>query len=585
MNNNHQPGNEFQLLKQLFGIFRGEISTQKSGLASYYFLSVLAVIAGVLTPWPLKLIIDHFLEKNDVAAFNTLLNVTLSASVWVVIIAAGFFLLNSIEAVLNTTNKVIIARVREQLNLSIRDRVLAHIQSLPGTTRMKYRSGELVLRMVGDVSIFTRLLTKTMPQMFEHGATTVFTLAVMFAVQPTLGFLGVIMFGGLFLLVRRYGAKLRKTARSKRRHEGSIAGLAQEIIRNLPLIQALGFEQKTRRDFREINEQSLSAGVDSIRVIAEMERMLKFAKGIASTVMIGGGALMVLNGQLTVGELTVFIAYLNKLTKPADKVNDLTDSATRGMAGGEQIARLFDEKSGDLEAINAREIAKMRGEIEFRNVWFAYPEQKQRDFVLKGVNFRLHPDKLTVIMGQSGAGKSTTLSLLLRLFEPTAGEIVIDGVPLAQISATSLRENISVTLQQAYLFSGTIRDVLCGDNTAISDAAIREALTFVDLAEFVDRLPKKLDTKIAEEGLNISGGQQKRLALARAFLLNRPVLVLDEPLANVDAQSATVIMNALKRIRIGRTCMIITHNPALCAIADEVLHLQNGRLFPMQEIA
>ena len=585
MKNHSQSTNEIQLLKKLFRIFRTEISAQKSGLAIYYLLSLLAVGAGVLTPWPLKLIIDHFLEKNDVAAFNSMLGVTLSAAVWVMVIAAGYFLLNVVEAMLNTTNKVIIARVREQLNLSIRDRVLAHIQSLPGTTRMKYRSGELVLRMVGDVSIFTRLLTKTMPQMFEHGATTFFTLAVMFAVQPTLGFLGVIMFGGLFLLVRRYGSKLRKTSREKRRHEGSIAGLAQEIIRNLPLIQALGFEQKTRRDFRKINEKSLTAGVNSIRVIAEMERTLKLAKGIAATVLIGGGALMVLNGQLTIGELTVFIAYLNKLTKPADKVNDLTDSATRGMAGGEQIAKLFDEKPADLEAVNAREIAKMHGDIEFRNVWFAYPEQKQRDFVLKGVNFRLQPDKLTVIMGQSGAGKSTTLSLLLRLFEPTAGEIAIDGVLLSQISANSLRENISVTLQQAYLFSGTIREVLCGDNANISDAAICEALAFVDLAEFVDRLPKKLDTLLAEEGLNISGGQQKRLALARAFLLDRPILVLDEPLANVDAQSATVIMNALQRIRTGRTCMIITHNPALCTIADEVLHLQNGRLIPMQQTA
>jgi len=574
---NHRLRDLARRLKKRFG---PEVKSHQSTLVIAYLFSLIAVGASVLTPWALKLTIDNFLDpatRHETHWFG----LNLAPQTWIILIAMGYFLLYAIDAMFRAANKVLVARVRENLNLTIRDKVLSHIQSLPSTIRMKYRSGELVLRMVGDVYIFTRLLTKTIPMLFEHSATALFTLSIMFLVEPRLGLLGVFLFAGLFFLVKRYGKLLRKTTRQKRRHEGSVAGLAQEIIRNLPFIQALGREQHTRAQFRRINAESLAAGVQTVQTAANMQRTLKIAKGLAMTTMLGGGALLVLNQQLTVGELTMFMAYLNKLTKPADKINDLTDSAMRGLAGGEQIDRLMSENVIQSGGKTPLDLPKIHGLIELKNVWFAYPHSRDRSgFVLKGLNMTLRPNRLTLLMGASGSGKSTVLSLLLRMFTPTAGEIRLDGIPVSRVSSKTLRENVSVTLQQAYLFSGTLRDALLADDSIIPEEQIWDALALVDMADFVRKLPRGLDTELVEEGLNMSGGQQKRLSLARAFLLNRPVLLLDEPLANVDEQSAAVIINALKRIRIGRTCLVISHNPVLVDIADDVIALENGRVAP-----
>jgi ABC-type multidrug transport system fused ATPase/permease subunit len=209
-------------------------------------------------------------------------------------------------------------------------------------------------------------------------------------------------------------------------------------------------------------------------------------------------------------------------------------------------------------------------------VWFGYAGRRRA--VLRGVNLRLEPGRLVLLVGRSGAGKSTLINLLVRLFDPSAGTILLDGCPLPKIAIRSLRNQISMMSQDTHLFAGSLRQALIPTGAKVEDEQVWRALALVALDEFVNALPDRLETSLGEDGVNLSGGQRQRLSLARAFLLDRPILILDEPLSNVDAASEAVIAAALIRIKAGRTCLAITHRLSLFDQADAVYNLEDGRI-------
>jgi ATP-binding cassette subfamily B protein len=316
-----------------------------------------------------------------------------------------------------------------------------------------------------------------------------------------------------------------------------------------------------------------------------MEQALQITQGFALALTTGVGALLVLRGQFTVGELTVFAAYVAQLLKPVEKLNDLAETAGRGFAGGERLLSLLAYEPAVVDAPDASEIERAQGLIEFRAVWFKYPDGEERaseahdGFVLRGVEMRLEPGRLAVLVGESGAGKSTIMSLLVRLYDPTAGDITFDGRPLREFTLRSLRAQVAIMTQDTHLFSGSLRKALVPDGTEPTAEKIWAALALVAMDDFVRALPQQLETKLGEDALNLSGGQRQRLSLARAFLLDRPVLLLDEPLANVDDASAAVILRALDRLRATRTCLAITHQTQLLDYADVVYRLDAGQVF------
>jgi ATP-binding cassette subfamily B protein len=551
-------------------------------LAAAYLFRLLSVAAAVVSPWPLKVIIDNVIARRPLPLALRAHGTGLSPE-WLVVWLTAFFVAVTVAgAITNALEKNLSARVREHMTLSLRDRLLAHLQTLPPTFRTRNRSGELVLRLVDDSDLFVRVVTKTLPVLFQNVATVLLIIVVMLWLDLRLAAFGVVLVPVLVGVIRHYSTSLWAVSRDKRRHEGKVSGLAQEIVRGLPVIQALGGERQARTRFERRNRKRLSAGVEETRVAVSMERTLQIAQGFALALMTGAGALFVLRGQLTVGELTVFAAYVAQLLKPIEKLNDLSETAGRGFAGGERLLSLLAQEPAVSDAPGAVEVGCARGLIEFRDVWFKYPNEDARDeraeFVLRGVDVRLEPGRLAVLVGPSGAGKSTIMSLLVRLYDPTSGAILLDGRPLREITLRSLRAQIAVMTQDTHLYSGSLRRALVPDGAAAAAERIWEALALVALDEFVRELPLQLETKLGEDALNLSGGQRQRLSLARAFLLDRPVLLLDEPLANVDDASAAVILRALDRLRATRTCLAITHQTQLFDYADVVYRLDGGRV-------
>jgi ATP-binding cassette subfamily B protein len=567
------------ILRRLARTFWPDLRVHRRSLAGAYVFRLISVGAAVFLPWPLKVIIDNVIAARPLPEVLRKINFGTTSESLVLWMTVLFLLVTIVGAISNSLEKNISARVRERLTLQLRDRLLAHLQTLPPTFRTGDRSGELVLRLVDDSDLFVRNLTKTLPLLFQHVSTLVLILAVMLWLDVRLAAFGLLLMPTLFIIIRHYSRRLWAASREKRRQEGKVSGLAQEIIRGLPVIQALGSERHTRKRFERVNRKRLKSGVEETSVAVGMEQTLQITQGFALALTTGIGALLVIRHQLTIGELTVFTAYVAQLLKPVEKLNDLSETTGRGLAGGERLLALLEQRAGVEDALNAVEVGRARGLMEFRDVCFAYPDDDaRREFVLRGVNMRLSPRSLTVLIGQSGAGKSTIMSLMVRLFDPSSGEVLLDGKSLREIRIRSLRAQIAIMTQETHLFSGTLREALIPDGIELRAEKLWDALALVALDDFVRELPKQLDTKLGEDAFNLSGGQRQRLSLARAFLMDRPILLLDEPLANVDEVSAAVIIKALQRLRATRTCLAITHQPSLLDYADVVYRLADGQV-------
>lgn len=548
-------------------------------------LSIIAVAALVLAPWPFKYIIDGVLMAQPLPAWLEGLTSGRSASMLVVTFGLVAALIATIGALSGAAAKMINARVRERMTLELRGRLLAHIQSLSVTHRSTDRTGDLSLRLVDDVHQLVRLLTKTMPLIMRHLLTMLTIFVVMFALEPRLGGVGVLIVVALAMLARNYAVALGVAAHDKRDREGSVASLSQEIMRGLPSIQALGAEQVVRRRFKRINRFSLTAGVGEVRVAVSMERAMQIATSIAYAAVVIWGGLLVAAGQLTLGSLTIYLAYITQLVKPVEKINDLASAIARGLARGRKLVELLDRPPAVVDAPHAIDIGHANGQLDISNLSFGYENgltSRTPHGVLHNVQLSIAPRTLTAIVGPSGAGKSTLLMLLLRILEPEHGELRLDGRPYADIRLASLRRQFAVMMQESHLFAGRIRDCLQPPGPLRSDAALWRVLEQVALREFVRQLPGMLDAPVGEAAANLSGGQRARLGLARALLQERPILLLDEPLANVDQESGAIIIETLCELRRKRTCIAISHEDSIAAIADRIVLLDNGSI---QELA
>ncbi|MCH9698593.1 MAG: ABC transporter ATP-binding protein/permease, partial [Gammaproteobacteria bacterium] len=426
------------------------------------------------------------------------------------------------------------------------------------------------------VYALVRFLSRTVPLIFRHSIVALFTLSVMLWLEPWLAATGVLMVVILAVLVLYHGGRLRRASRTKRAREGEVAGFTQELVKGVSTVQALTAEQHIKQRFHAINRTSLRAGLAETSEAVNMECNMQMINGFAVALIMGAGATFVLKGQLTVGDLTVFVAYMIQLLKPVEKINELASGVSRGLSRAEMLVDLLNQQPAVQDDPHVKSLSHGKGVITFRSVDFSYPQQQDGESVLEEINFSLEPGQLTVLTGSSGSGKSTLINLLLRQLTPTSGSILIDGQDTTTISLSSLRAQFAVMLQHHHLFSGSLREALWLNQTMIDDTRIWQTLSKVDLQDMVKQLPAGLDTRLNEDGQNFSGGQRARLSLTRALLLDRPILILDEPLANIDAQSQSIIVGALNQIRLSKTCLVVSHQLNLINSADQLLRLEKG---------
>ena len=544
-------------------------------LAAVALLGV--VLADVLAPWPLKIIFDHILLAKPLPPTLALLQPVLDWGTWPALMVATLAIATIALAggVLAYLQLYTTAKVGHRITWRLRGELFAHLQRLSLAFHRDSRSGELLTKVAGDTNLLRDMFSDWALTLGRHALTLVAMLSVMFLLNWQLALVVAAtlppLLGVIFVLNRRVKASVRE----QRKHEGLMATRLNEVLSSIALVQAFGRHTYEEDRFSREIEANYESGMRTTRTTGAIVKAIAVisAAGTAITVLLGAHEVLV--GRLTPGELLVFITYVTSLYKPVRDLGRLSAKFSRASVSAQRVAEILDHEPDIADAPDALELKRPAGEIVFENVSFGYGAGRP---VFDGLSLRIAAGERVALVGPSGAGKSTLLNLLLRLYEPTAGRVLIDGIDIRRFTRDSLRREIGIVLQDSILFGVSVRENIAYGRPDAPLDAIEAAARAARAHEFIVDLPEGYDTEIGERGATLSGGQRQRLCLARALVKEPAILVMDEPTASIDAVSARLVNEAVARVHRNRTLIVISHEYSDMASYDRILVLQNGRL-------
>lgn len=534
-------------------------------------------LTELVSPWPLKIIFDHILLDKSLSKslgwLDRLLVYGKPAAVIVlslsIVIIAGF---RGVFAYLHT---FITSRVGYEMVYRLRMELFAHLQQLSLSFHARTRTGELLTKVVSDTSALKDVFAESAVNFLSHLLTVVGMFVIMFALNWRLGLVALASFPAVCYALFAVYRRIKVSARSQREREGMVASRIHEVLSSLHLVRAFAREKHEQERFEKESSHTLEEGIRTARIEAAATRSVEIISAAGLSAVVLFGAMQVIWGRMLPGEVLIFTAYLNSMYKPLRTLARISSQFSKAMASAERIAEIFKIEPERLEDHHGLRVESLRGEIIFNNVSFGYGDGKG---VLRNVSFAISPGQRVAFVGASGAGKSTIASLLLRFYEPQAGEILIDGVEIRKYERESLRRQIGVVLQDSILFGASIRENIAYGKPHATDEEIAAAAREAQAHEFITELPDRYDTIIGERGSTLSGGQRQRLCLARALIKRPSVLLLDEPTSAIDAESSALIQQTINRLLEGKTMLVISHQFAGIEDFNQILVLRNGTI-------
>ncbi|MEE4606817.1 MAG: ABC transporter ATP-binding protein [Desulfobacteraceae bacterium] len=463
----------------------------------------------------------------------------------------------------------------EKFILDLRIRLYAYLQKMSLSFFERTSTGELMSRVTNDLSALEHFVTHGSALTAVDLIRLVGGSIILFVLDYRLAVLVVIPIPILVLALRHYNTKIRPVYRGVRARLGNINAKLQDNLSGIQVIQAFAREDQERKRFAAESERYYHARVKGIRYWSIFFPIIRFVSAMGAVAVLAVGAVMVVRGQLTLGTLVAFLAYITSFYDPIDRLTEVDNIFQEAIAAGERIFELLDETTEVIDAPNARELPAIRGEMVFDQVTFRYGTG---DRVLHGISFKMEPGQMVALVGPSGAGKTSIANLICRFYDPIQGNVTVDGHNLRDIQLASLRRQIAVVLQDSFLFNNTVaQNLLYGKPDATEDELIEAART-ANAYDFITKLSEGFDTELGERGVKLSGGQKQRLALARAILADPKILILDEATSSVDAEAEYLIQQALERVLKGRTALVIAHRLSTIRNADKILVLDAGRI-------
>lgn len=571
-----------RVLRGLLRACRADIAAERGLLAGALSTVLLTVLFRVLEPWPLKLIYDfifrHGLGKGTaLAAFGAALapfeNGHRLTLIWIAVCALVAF--NALAGAFDYLSNVAMGVAASRVLSKLRARLFRHLQSLDMRFHRSHKSGDLTASVTADVDRLRDVTVSALLPFFSNGLTLLAMVVVMLWMNWRLGLLVLVAFPAFYLVVTRMTARIERVAREQRHRDGGIAAIAAEAIGAIQTIQAFGLEAEFVRRFGGDNQGSLTEGNRAQRLSARLERTVDLFASVTTAAVLLLGASTVLDGRLTAGDLIVFVSYLRNSFKPIRQTAKYLAQIAKALASGGRVLVLLAEKPAIAESVHAIKASRLSGAIAFEGVSFGY---RPGHAVLKDISFEVRPGERVAIVGPSGSGKSTLAALLMRFYDPQAGTILIDGEDLRNYELASLREQISVVMQDTILFSGTIRDNIRFGALTSGEEAIHRAAVKARAAEFIQKMTHGYGTQVGERGATLSGGQRQRIAIARAYLRNASIVVLDEATTGLDSRNRSMVLSALRELSATRTTLTITHEMREAQDADRILFLCDGRL-------
>ena len=465
--------------------------------------------------------------------------------------------------------------VAQKFVADLRGSLFAHMQRLSLRFHDRQRTGDLITRLTSDVQAIQEVLANGAIILFSN----LFLLLGMMSMMLWLNWrfalaalsVSPLLFASVFLYTRR----IQVASRAARTSTGLLASLAQETLASIRIVQGLAQEDQQDERFQLQAASGQQAYLESVRYQARVAPMVDVLAAGGLAIVMYYGATRVMSGDLSTGDVIVFFAYVTNLYSPMKALSKLSYALGKAVVGAERVAEVMHQRSEVMDRENAVAASGVLGRIEFRNVAFEYEYGQS---ILSEINLTITPGETVAIVGATGAGKSTLLSLVPRFYEPAAGAILLDGKDIRNFRVQSLREQMSLVLQDALLFGGTVRENIAFGRPDATDEEVMEAAAQANADEFIQRLPQGYDTPIAERGATLSGGQKQRIAIARAILRNAPILILDEPTSGLDAASERLVIEALERAADKRTSLVIAHRLASIRFANRIVVMERGRI-------
>ncbi|MBB4953721.1 ATP-binding cassette subfamily B protein [Agrobacterium vitis] len=523
-----------------------------------------AVAAGLLElafPVAVTLFIDRLLPTNQLGV--------------IALASLGLFLIYLVNAAL----QVIVTYWGHMLGLKIetemRRKAFDHLQKLSFGFFDNHKTGHLVARLTKDLEEIGEVAHHGPEDLFIAIMTLIGALALMLWVHVPLALLTAIIVPVTAVLTTVYGQRMTATWHALYGRVAEFNARIEENVGGIRVVQSFANEDHERALFAENNGNYLATKLAAYKVMAASMSLSYLSMRFVQVVVMLAGAWFVVRGELTAGGFVGFLLLVNVFFRPIDKINSIIETYPKGIAGFQRYCQFLDTRPDIADRSDAKSIARLKGNIEYRKVSFGYNTSKS---ILDSLDLSIKAGETIAFVGPSGAGKTTICSLLPRFYEVTGGAIRIDGIDIRNIALKSLRSNIGIVAQDVFLFAGSIRDNIAYGRLDATEAEIRDAARRAKLDRVIASLPAGLDTIIGERGVKLSGGQKQRLAIARIFLKNPPILILDEATSALDTETERAIQQSLAELSAGRTTLVIAHRLATIANADRIVVVEDGRI-------
>jgi ATP-binding cassette subfamily B protein len=532
----------------------------------------------LLEPWPLKVVLDHVLGKKALAGWlASMIGSTFGHGSLAILnfAAIAVIVIATVGAVSSYAENYLTTTIGQWIMHDLRGTVYHHIQRLSLAYYDQQQTGDLISRVTGDIDAIQDFISSALLGILVDVLTLVGMLGVMFYLNWQFTLIALSVSPVLFIVVYSFTRKIKKASRQVRKQEGKIISTIQEVFTSIRVVKAFASEDYEQKRLERESLQSVEIALRARGLKAMLSPVVQVLVAAGTCLVLWYGARLVINGALTTGSLVVFLLYLGKMYKPMRDLSKMTDTASKAAIGFERIKEILETDRQVKNLPGARRAPNLKGKVEFINVSFGYDRTRP---TLRDVNLKIESGQVAAFVGPTGAGKSTIISLIPRFYDPTAGQVRIDGFDVRRFKIKSLRQQISFVLQETVLFHAPVWQNIAYGRPQSTRSEIVHAAQLANADDFIEKLAAGYDTMVGERGVTLSGGQRQRIAIARAVIRNSPILIMDEPTSGLDASSEMLVFEALGRLMEAKTSIIIAHRLSTIRKADVIFVVNDGRI-------
>jgi ABC-type multidrug transport system fused ATPase/permease subunit len=561
----------------MISLLRTIIRPYRANLFFILCAMLVQTLMSLAAPWPLKIVLDNVVGSHKlpswldnvlkpVLAGSSKMQIAAAAAAMVVVIAM-------VGALASYIANYYTESVGQWVANDLRMRTYHHLERLSLGYFDSHQTGALLSTITTDIQTIQGFASSSTLSIVVDLLTILGMLGIMFWLNWDFTLIVVAVTPFMLMMASRFKNVVKKATHEVRKQQSNMVAVVQQGLESIRVVKAFGRQDLEQEEIGKVSRATVDAALKARRVKALLSPMIAIIVSLCTAIVLWRGSSLILTGTMTAGALIVFLSYLTQFFKPVKDLATITNQIAQTAVGVERVRGILDADIIIPEFPDALDPQAFRGEIEFDDVAFAYASDAP---VLQRVSFTIKPGQMAGIVGATGGGKSTIVSLIPRFYDPTAGTVKIDGVDVRQYKLQAMRNQIGYVLQETVLFRGTIRDNIAYGRAGATQDEILEAARLANAHEFIARMPHGYDTMVGDRGETLSGGQRQRIGIARAIIRNNPILILDEPTAALDTESERAVIEALERLMRGRTVITIAHRLSTIRNCDKILVLKEG---------